>query len=130
MPTASTSKHNHPLRWVVEPLVEQPSYLEKAMFGCLGCYLHGRLMFVLAARKPPWQGLLAPTDRPHHGALRRDHPALKVHPVLAKWLYLPESVESFEEEAGLLVERALANDPRLGVEPSRGRRVRRSKRKR
>ncbi len=29
----------HPLAWVVEPLINDPSYLEKSMFGCRGCYL-------------------------------------------------------------------------------------------
>lgn len=111
----------HPLQWVVEPLIEQPSYYQKAMFGALGCYLYGRLMLVLAARRQaPWQGLLIPTEREHQPSLRSEEPALVVHPVLAKWLYLPESSESFEEAAQRLVDRVLANDPRLGVEPSMG----------
>ena len=108
----------HRLSWVVEPLAEEASHLEKAMFGCRGHYLHGRLMLVLAARgEEPWNGLLIPTEREHHAALRRDHPALAVHPMLKKWLYVPEASEDFEETARALVERALVNDARLGVEP-------------
>ncbi len=108
----------HPLQWVVEPLAEEPSYIEKAMFGCRGYYLHGRLVLVLAARgKEPWNGLLVPTEREHQPALRRNHKNLIIHPVLKKWLYLPESNEDFEEAAGDLVESILANDPRMGVEP-------------
>ncbi len=108
----------HPFQWVVEPLLEEPSYIEKAMFGCRGCYLYGRLVLVLAARgKEPWNGLLVPTERRHHPSLRRDHKSLAIHPVLKKWLYLPESNEDFEEAARVLVESILANDPRMGVEP-------------
>ena len=106
------------MHWVVESLLEEPSYIEKAMFGCKCCYLHGRLVLVLAARgKEPWHGLLVPTERMHHQFLRRDHKSLAIHPVLKKWLYLPESNEEFEEAARTLVESVLANDPRIGVEP-------------
>ena len=103
---------------MVEPLAEEPSYIEKAMFGCKGCYLHGRLVLVLAARrKEPWNGLLDPTERKHHQSLGRDHKNLAIHPVLKKWLYLSESNEDFEESARTVVECVLANDPRIGVEP-------------
>lgn len=108
----------HPFQWVVEPLAEEPSYIEKAMFGCKGCYLHGRLVLVLAARgKEPWHGLLLPTERRHHQSLRRDYKGLVTHPILKKWLYLSESEEEFEENARALVESIRANDVRIGVEP-------------
>ena len=111
-------RRSHPLQWVVEPLAEEPSYIERAMFGCRGCYLYGRLVLVLAARgKEPWNGLLVPTEREHQPTLRRDHKNLIIHPVLKKWLYVPESSEDFEESARSLVESILANDPRIGVEP-------------
>jgi hypothetical protein len=103
---------------VIEPLLEEPSYIEKAMFGCTGCYLHGRLVLVLAARgREPWNGLLVPTEKRHHTSLRRDHKSLVIHPILKKWLYLLESNDEFEESARALVESILANDPRIGVEP-------------
>lgn len=117
---------SHPLHWVVEPLSDEPSYIEKAMFGCRGCYLYGRLVLVLAAREEPWNGLLVPTEKKHHQSLRRDHKELIIHPVLKKWLYLPESNEDFERASPALVGLILADDPRIGVEPkekSRGRRA-------
>ena len=108
----------HPFQWAVEPLTEEPSYIQKAMFGCQGCYLHGRLMLVLAARgRGPWNGILVPTEKRHHRSFRRDHTGLVTHPVLKKWLYLPESDDDFEEAARALVESILKNDPRIGVEP-------------
>ncbi|MCZ6623506.1 MAG: hypothetical protein O7B35_04640 [Deltaproteobacteria bacterium] len=108
----------HPFQWVVEPLSEEPSYIEKAMFGCKGCYLYGRLVLVLAARgREPWNGVLVPTEKKYHKSLRSNDANLVTHPVLKKWLYLPESKEEFEDSGRALVEAILANDPRIGVEP-------------
>jgi hypothetical protein len=115
-PDMRVFKH-HPLRWVVESLQEEPSYLEKAMFGARGCYLHGRLVLVLAARKEPWKGLLVPTDKKHHKSLQDELPDLKVHTILGKWLYLPEEAENFEETASRLVDLITEQDPRVGVLP-------------
>lgn len=112
------ARRSHPFQWVVEPLAEEPSYIEKAMFGCRGCYLYGRLVLVLAARgREPWNGLLLPTERRYHQSLRRDYKALTIHLILKKWLYLPESGEDFEESARGIVESIKADDPRIGVEP-------------
>ena len=108
----------HPLRWVVEPLTGQPSYLEKSLFGCRACYLHGRLVLVLASRgDEPWQGLPVPTDKANHESLLEEFPELVIHPVSGKWLYLPEEIEDFEEAASRLVGRIALDDPRLGVVP-------------
>ncbi len=109
---------SHPLAWIAAPLRDEASYVERPMFGARAVYLHGRLVLVLCARgREPWQGLLLPMEREHHAALRREHPSLEVHPVLGKWLYLREASDDFEETATALAESALANDPRLGVEP-------------
>lgn len=89
------------------------------MFGCRACYLHGRLVIVLAFHKEPWRGVLIPTEREFQESLIVDYPALTRHPVLGKWLYLRESSEQFEETASRLVRRILARDRRVGVEPKR-----------
>jgi hypothetical protein len=124
----------HRFGWLAEPMADEPSFVLRPMFGCLACYLHGRLVLVLADRRPPWRGLLVPTAREAHAALRADFPALEPHPVLPKWLFLPEGTDDLETIGAALVERALADDPRLGVEPTprrhakaRGRRVRGSR---
>jgi hypothetical protein len=49
-------KKDHPLLWIVEPLMEEPSYLQRPMFGCLAVYLHSRLSLVLASGEEPWKG--------------------------------------------------------------------------
>ncbi len=51
-------------------------------------------------------------------ARHRDHASLAPHPVLGKWLYLPETCETFEADARRLVQLAKAHDPRLGIPPS------------
>lgn len=115
--------HRHRYGQLIEPLTDAASFLAKPMFGCLACYLHGRLMLVLADRREPWRGMLVPTRREEQPALRAEMPALRVHPVLGKWLYLPESCEDFDEVATRLVALASADDPRLGVESLPRRRV-------
>jgi hypothetical protein len=110
-------RKQHPLLWLVEPLREEPSYLEKPMFGCEACYLHGRLALVLAEGDEPWNGLLIPTEKDFHGSLIKDFKDVFQHPVLKKWLYLSQSSEDFETVASDIVEAVRMNDQRFGVEP-------------
>lgn len=108
---------------LLEALTEEPSLLVSTMFGFVTCYVHGLLVLALADKRPPWRGLLVPTAREHHGALQKSVAGLVVHPVLGKWLYLPESDPSFEASADALVVLARSADPLLGVEsavPARG----------
>jgi len=87
------------------------------MFGCVGCYVEGRLVLVLADRKEPWAGILIPTERMLHASLLAEFGLLRVHPVLGKWLYLPHASGGFATEASAIVERIMAGDERFGVEP-------------
>jgi hypothetical protein len=87
------------------------------MFGCVGCYLEGRLVVVLADRREPWQGLLFPVERAVQPLLRKEFPALRVHPVLRKWLYLPSAGRAFAGSAEEIVSRIAGGDARFGVEP-------------
>jgi hypothetical protein len=102
---------------LVEPLRQLPSFVSRAMFGSVGCYVGGRIVLVLSDRAEPWQGLLVPTEKRRHDALRRAFPELTVHPVLPKWLYLASRVGGFTDVATALVERIAAGDAAIGVEP-------------
>jgi len=115
--TTRHKKKEQPLRWVIESLEEERSYLEKPMFGCLAVYLHGRLSLLLSSGEEPWNGLLIPTDHQFHDSIRRDYKNVLQHSILKKWLYLPESTEAFESDAQEIVEAIRMNDPRFGVEP-------------
>jgi hypothetical protein len=117
----------HPLLWVVESLMEEPSYLQKTMFGCLAIYLHGRLMLVLASGEEPWNGLLIPTEHQFHDAIVKEFNDVAQHSVLKKWLYLPEATEDFETVASDIIDAIRMNDERFGVEPKE--RVSKRKRK-
>lgn len=107
----------HPLRWVWEPLESDPTFVLRSMFGAKAVYLGGKLMLCFCASEEPWRGVLACTSREHHEALRAEFPALTPHPILPKWLYLPEASEGFERDAVRLARLARRHDPRLGVVP-------------
>jgi hypothetical protein len=115
---SSTKKKKklNPFLWVVEPLMDESSYLQKSMFGCQSYYLHGRLVLLLASGAEPWNGLLIPTDHQFHESIKQDFITIVQHPVLKKWQYLPEASEDFESVATDVVEVIRVNDQRFGVE--------------
>jgi hypothetical protein len=124
--TSSTKKKKsqNPLLWVVEPIMEEPSFIERAWFGCRAVYLHGRLMLVLCSGEEPWNGLLIATEREFHDAILQEFGNVVRHPVLKKWLYLPENSEDFETVSSEIVEAVRTGDQRLGVEPGERKRKR------
>ena len=110
-------KHPHPLLWLAEPLQIDPSYLDKPMFGGRAVHFGGRFVLYLAWKEEPWRGVLVPTEREHQPSLIAEFPALAPHPILSKWLYLPENATTFEIDAARLVALIRRLDPRLGVIP-------------
>jgi hypothetical protein len=112
------AKAEHPLQWLADPLLGEPSFSFKSWFGGRTLMLRGMHQLFLTSQGEPWQGVLACTFHEHQPSLRADFPALKPHPVLKKWLYLPESAGTFERDAQRLVKLVLAGDPRLGIPPS------------
>lgn len=87
-------------------------------FGCWAYYDDERLVWVSADGRDPWHGILVPTERRHHPALRATLPALRVHPVLGKWLYLPARHRKFEAVAERLADLIAAGDERIGIVPA------------
>lgn len=114
--------HRH--LWLIEPLTDDPTLLIKPMFGGKAIYRQGRFVLYLADKAEPWRGVLVPTEHVHQASLRADRPALVPHPILPKWLYLPEVADSFETDAQWLVAQIRQNDARVGIVPpqKRGRR--------
>lgn len=108
--------HRH--AWLWEPLESEPSFVLRAMFGAKAAYLDGRLVLCFCTGDEPWRGVLVPTDRAHHDALRAEFPALVVHPSLGKWLYLAEGSDAFERIGAALVQLVRRRDPRVGVLPT------------
>ena len=108
--------HRH--QWLWEPLEAEPGFLLRTMFGAKAVYLDGKLMCCFCAGEEPWRGMLVCTDRTRHAALQAEFPELTAHPILPKWLYLPETADRFERTAARLVALARQRDPRIGVVPS------------
>lgn len=113
------ARPEHPLVWLAEPLRNEPTLELRPWFGGRTITLEGKHHLFLTVQDEPWQGVLVCTSHEHHESLRAEIPSLVQHPVLGKWLYLPESAETFERDAQRLVQLARARDPRLGIEPSR-----------
>ena len=107
----------HPYAWMWEPLESDPTFVLRAMFGTKAAYLDGKLMLCFSAGEEPWRGLLVCTDHAQHPALCAEFPELTPHPILPKWLYLPESADTFERAGPRLVALARRHDPRIGVIP-------------
>ena len=108
----------HPYQWLWEPLLDDPSFVLRPMFGGRAAYLDGKLMLYFSAKAEPWRGVFVCTERIHQTSLIADMPELSPHSVLPKWLYLPESVENFERLAAFLVSLTHRRDPRFGVLPA------------
>jgi hypothetical protein len=115
---AKATKVEHPLEWLAEPLLSEPTFVLKSWFGGRSIMLDGSHQLFLSTKGEPWQGVLVCTFHEHQESLRAEFPALVQHPILGKWLYLAESTASFERDARRLVELARRRDPRLGVPPS------------
>jgi hypothetical protein len=107
----------HPLHWLWETVEQDATFVLRSMFGAKAVYLDGKIVLCFCASDDPWRGVLICTDPSRHAALRNDFPELVVHPVLSKWLYLPESAETFERAAPRLVTLVRRRDPRIGVTP-------------
>jgi hypothetical protein len=111
-------QREHPLEWLAEPVQGDPTFVLKSWFGGRSIMLRGKHQLFLTTQGEPWQGVLVCTFHEHQPSLRAEFPSLQPHPVLGKWLYLPETSEIFERDARRLVQLARAGDPRLGVAPS------------
>ncbi|MDR5800375.1 hypothetical protein [Caballeronia sp. LZ001] len=116
------------LLWVFEPLESDDTFIQKRMFGSDAAYIDGLMCLVAADRDKPWNGVLVCTSQEHHAALIEDVPALQPHPVLGKWLYVPQDDPAFEDTARRLAELVLARDPRIGVVPGARKRRKPAKR--
>jgi len=107
--------HRH--LWLVEPLEREATLIVKSMFGGKAIYLDGRFVLFLADREDPWRGVLVPMERENHAGLIKALPSLAPHEGLPKWLYLPETTDSFETDGQWLVARIRARDPLIGIIP-------------
>ena len=123
------AKKEFTLTWVLESFDEHVSFCSKRMFGGLAVYVHGRMVMVLAESAGDrdyrgkrydmdlWDGILLPTERDAHASLMNEFSSLLTHPVLSKWLYLPQTADDFEGAAMEIAQGVAQNDQRLGILP-------------
>lgn len=116
-PRKQRGARQNSLLWILEPLERESGYTHRKMFGADAAYLDGLLYLIVADRDDPWNGVMVCTSQDRHARLLADLPQLLPHPVLGKWLYLPQSDEAFEATAAVLAGLAVARDPRMGVAP-------------
>ncbi len=107
--------HRH--AWLIDPLLEDSTLLIRPMFGGKAVYFRGKFVLFLADRDEPWRGVLLPTERAQQASHIADCASLAPHAILPKWLYLPESVDSFETDAQWLVAQIRQDDDRIGIIP-------------
>jgi hypothetical protein len=98
-------------------LEADPAFVLGSMFGTKVVYLDGKLVLCFAAREEPWRGVLVCVERENHASLVSRFPSLSPHPILPKWLYLPETKDGFDRDAEQLVALAGRRDPRIGIVP-------------
>ena len=101
----------------------------KRMFGGLAVYVHGRMVMVLMETAGVqeyrgkrydidlWDGILLSVEREVHSSLINEFPSMFPHPVLSKWLYLPQTVDDFEDVALEIAQAIGRNDLRFGILP-------------
>ena len=112
-------KKSFALEYLLEPLQSSPLYSTRRMFGGMAAYDQGKMVVVLMenADDAEWNGVLFPTDRPHHESMMKDFSDLVPHTILGKWLYLSMSCENFETAAQEIIERIVRRDSRFGILP-------------
>ncbi len=113
-----SARTTHPYAWLWEPLEGEASFVLRSMFGGKAVYVEGRCQFICFAKQEPWRGVLVCTDHQNQASLIAEFPSLAPHPVVPKWLYLPEAADDFESAAQRLVRLVGRRDARLGVESS------------
>ena len=112
------ARTSHPYAWLWEPLESEASFVLRSMFGGRAVYVEGRCQLICFAKQEPWRGVLVCTDHQSQASLIEEFPSLAPHPVIPKWLYLPEAADDFESAAQRLVSLVGRQDGRIGVESS------------
>ncbi|WP_116138945.1 hypothetical protein [Trinickia diaoshuihuensis] len=106
------------LSWILDAFERDPTYVRKRMFSMDAAYIDARLCITAGDRQEPWNGMLVCTSQEHHATLIEEMPALQVHPIIGKWLYVSQTHPEFETVVARIVSIVLARDPRIGVEPT------------
>ncbi|MBC7465980.1 MAG: TfoX/Sxy family DNA transformation protein [Bdellovibrio sp.] len=117
------------LYWIEDLLPKV--HVRKKMFGGFAYYVDEKLvllMFESFGHKTYrsetfnfeiWNGCMFPVEKENQVAVLEKHPHLVVHPILAKWLYLPTESEDFESHIENLLPEFRRKNPLFGTYPKR-----------
>ena len=112
-----------------EALAAEDSFYCKKFFGGLSIYVFGQMVAFLSEHPGEkewrgksfqfdvWNGCLIPSHREHHDLLLKKIKGTVVHPVISKWLYLPQAAQQFETSMFKLIEMIENKSTLIGVEP-------------
>ncbi len=101
----------------------------KHMFGGMALYGHGKMLFCIMEDPtqnfykdktfpyPIWNGVLIPTQREYHNEFIKISKDFTSHPVLGKWMYIPQTLENFEDHIKKIVLLAVKNSDLIGIIP-------------
>ncbi len=112
-----------------EELSDDDSFYFKKFFGGLSIYVYGKMVAFLCEQPDKktfrgkkfkvavWDGCLIPSVREDHNQLLKLIKGTCVHPVISKWLYLPQKSEHFENSMIQLAELIQRKNKLIGIEP-------------
>jgi hypothetical protein len=101
----------------------------KPMFGALGVYVNGRIVFILRSKEslPRDNGVWLATRPEHHASLKIEFPSMRSIEMFSDdgtpsgWQNLPADAADFETMAEHACELVLRSDPRIGKDRTRER---------
>ena len=112
-----------------EEVADKDSFYLKKFFGGLSIYVYGRMVAFLCEHPGDkkyrgkrfkldiWDGCLIPSVRENHKELLNLLDGTIVHPVIEKWLYLPQKSKHFESSMLKLADLVARKSSLIGVEP-------------
>ncbi len=112
-----------------EDLTDEDSFYCKKFFGGLSIYVYGRMVAFLCEhpgdrewrgekfKSDIWNGCLIPSMYEYQNDLMKDLKGASSHPVIEKWLYLPQTSKHFETSMFRLAEMIKRKSLLVGIEP-------------
>lgn len=118
----SMNKRRIPFEFVLD-LLESLKPTTKPMFGAVGVYVSGKIVFILREREksPADNGVWIATTEEHHESLLRDLPKIRSIKVFGPgptgWQVIPMDDKDFERQVETACQLVLSNDVRIGKIP-------------
>lgn len=115
------------LDWVEELLPQD--YFRKKMFGGFAYYHNEKLLLLIFESEGHteyrgthydfeiWNGCMFPVEKEHQHSVLKQFSFLIQHPILPKWLYIPQNTEDFEFHVQSIMKELRKENPLFGTFP-------------